>query len=101
VRQLKSKLEEARMKQNMLIARSKMADAQKSVSTSLSSTDSTSAFTKLEKMEQKVNAKEAEAQAFTEMAGETNSLNDEFEALEKNSAVDDELAKLKEELGMK
>lgn len=100
VRQLKSKLEEARMKQNMLIARSKMADAQKSVSTSLNSTDSTSAFTKLDKMEEKVNAKEAEAQAFAEMAGENNSLTDEFEALEKNAAVDDELAKLKAELGI-
>ncbi|PKM50532.1 MAG: phage shock protein A [Firmicutes bacterium HGW-Firmicutes-6] len=100
VRQLKAKLEEARMKQNMLIARSKMADAQKSVSTSLNSTDSTSAFTKLDKMEQKVNAKEAEAQAFTEMASESNSVADEFEALEKTAAVDDELAKLKAEMGI-
>ena len=100
VRQLKSKLEEARMKQNMLITRSKMADAQKSVSTSLNSTDSTSAFSKLDKMEQKVNAKEAEAQAFTEMASESNSVADEFEALEKTAAVDDELAKLKAEMGI-
>jgi phage shock protein A len=51
-------------------------------------------------MEQKVNAKEAEAQAFTEMAGENTSLEDEFEALEQTSAVDDELAKLKAELGI-
>lgn len=100
VSELKSKLEEARMKQNMLIARSKMADAQKGVSQSLSSTSSTSAFSKLDKMEEKVNAKEAEAQAFTEMAGENNSLENEFEAMEKNAAVDDELAKLKAELGM-
>ncbi|WKY48713.1 PspA/IM30 family protein [Eubacteriaceae bacterium ES3] len=100
VRELKSKLEEARMKQNMLIARSKMADAQKGVSQSLSSTDSSSAFSKLDKMEEKVNAKEAEAEAFSEMAGENNSLENEFEALEKDAAVDDELAKLKAELGM-
>ncbi|MDK2936621.1 MAG: phage shock protein [Eubacteriaceae bacterium] len=100
VSQLKSKLEEARMKQNMLIARSKMADAQKGVSQSLSSTSSTSAFSKLDKMEEKVNAKEAEAQAFSDMAGENSSLDNEFDALEKNAAVDDELAKLKAELGM-
>jgi phage shock protein A len=100
VRQLKAKLEEARMKQNMLIARSKMADAQKGISTSLNSTDSTSAFSKLEKMEQKVNAKEAEAQAFSEMAGESNSVADEFAALETENAVDDELAKLKAEMGI-
>jgi phage shock protein A len=100
VRQLKAKLEEARMKQNMLIARSKMADAQKGISTSLNSTDSTSAFSKLDKMEQKVNAKEAEAQAFSEMAGESNSVTDEFAALEKENAVDDELAKLKAEMGI-
>ncbi|KNZ41239.1 PspA/IM30 family protein [Acetobacterium bakii] len=100
VHQLKAKLEEARMKQNMLIARSKMADAQKGISTSLGGTDSASAFSKLDKMEQKVSAKEAEAQAFTEMAGENNSLTDEFEALEKDAAVNDELAKLKAELGI-
>ena len=100
VRQLKAKLEEARMKQNMLIARSKMADAQKGISTSLNSTDSTSAFSKLDKMEQKVNAKEAEAQAFSEMAGESNSVTDEFAALETENAVDDELAKLKTEMGI-
>ncbi|MBC3803211.1 PspA/IM30 family protein [Acetobacterium fimetarium] len=100
VRQLKAKLEEARMKQNMLIARSKMADAQKGISTSLNSTDSTSAFSKLDKMEQKVNAKEAEAQAFSEMAGESNSVTDEFAALETENAVDDELAKLKAEMGI-
>jgi phage shock protein A len=34
------------------------------------------------------------------MAGENNSLDNEFEALEQNAAVDDELAKLKAELGM-
>ena len=100
VRQLKSKLEEARMKQTMLIARSQMADAQKTISASLGSTDSKSAFSKLDKMEQKVNAKEAEAQAFTEMAGDDTSVADEFAALEKESAVDDELAKLKAEMGL-
>ena len=100
VRQLKSKLEEARMKQTMLIARSQMADAQKTISTSLGSTDSKSAFSKLDKMEQKVNAKEAEAQAFTEMAEGDTSVADEFAALEKESAVDDDLARLKAEMGL-
>ncbi len=100
VRQLKSKLEEARMKQTMLVARSQMADAQKTISSSLSSTDSKSAFSKLDKMEQKVNAKEAEAQAFTEMAEGDTSIADEFAALEKESAVDDDLARLKAEMGL-
>lgn len=95
---LKGKLEEARAKQNMLIARSKMADAQKTAASTLSGTDSTSAFSKLEKMEQKIESKEAEAQAFSEMSGDQTFVEDEFSKLETDSAVDAELARLMKEM---
>ncbi len=95
---LRSKLEEARAKQNMLIARSKMADAQKSVATTLSGTDSSSAFAKLDKMEQKIESKEAEAQAFSDMAGDTTFAKDEFKDLETNIAVDAEMERLLAEM---
>lgn len=95
---LRTKLEEARAKQNMLIARSKMADAQKSVATTLSGTDSTSAFAKLDKMEQKIESKEAEAQAFSDMSGDTTFAKDEFKELEQNNAVDAEMARLMAEM---
>lgn len=95
---LRSKLEEARTRQNMLIARAKMADAQKNVATSLSGTDTTSAFSKLEKMERKVESKESEAEAFAEMSGDTTFAKDEFKELETNNAVDEELARLMAEM---
>ena len=95
---LRSKLEEARTRQNMLIARAKMADAQKNVATSLSGTDTTSAFSKLEKMERKVEGKESEAEAFAEMSGDTTFAKDEFKELETNNAVDEELARLMAEM---
>lgn len=97
---LRSKLEEARAKQNMLIARSKMADAQKSVATTLSGTDSSSAFAKLDKMEQKIESKEAEAQAFSDMSGDTTFAKDEFKELEQNNAVDAEMARLMAEMNI-
>lgn len=95
---LKGKLEEARTRQNMLIARARMADAQKDVATSLSGTNSDSAFSKLDKMERKIEGQEAEAQAFAEMSGDTTFAKDEFKELAQESAVDAELARLMGEM---
>ncbi len=100
VQVMKSKLQEARSRQNLLIARSKMADAQKEIATTVSSTTTTSAFSKLDKMERKIEEKEAQAQAFTEIAGEELNDMDDFKALETNSAVDCELERLKAEMGL-
>jgi phage shock protein A len=100
VQVLRSKLDEARARQNLLIARSKMADAQKNIANSFSSTSSTSAFSKLDKMERKIEGKEAEAAAFSELAGDNmRSTMDEFKTLETNAAVDSELERLKQSLG--
>ncbi len=98
VETLKSKLEEARMRQNMLVARARMADAQKNIATTLSGTDSDSAFSKLDKMERKIEGQEAQAEAFSSMAGDTTFAKDEFKELAQNSAVDAELARLMGEL---
>ncbi len=100
VQVLRSKLDEARARQNLLIARARMADAQKGVATSLSGANSTSAFSKLDKMERKIEGKEAEAAAFSEMAGDSmqDTLN-EFKSMETKAAVDDELERLKQSLG--
>lgn len=95
---LKAKLDEARSRQNMLIARSKMADAQQSMAKTLGNMDSSSAFNKLDKMEQKIEGKEAQADAFSDLAGTSNQP-DPFAQLEKDSAVDAELARLMAEMG--
>jgi len=97
--QLKSKLDEARMRQNTLIARSQAAKAKKQVAQTFAGVGS-DAFSKFEKLEQKVEKTEAEADAFAQLAGENTSLEDEFKSLEVNSSADDDLAALKAQLGM-
>lgn len=95
---LKQKLEEARMKQSMLVARAQMAEAQKGVATTLSNTSSDSAFAKLDKMEQKIERAEAEAQAFSDISGDTTFVKDEFKELAKNSSVEAEMERLMREI---
>ena len=97
---LKSKLEEAKSRQAMLIARSQMAETQKNLAKSTGGFDSSSASEKFDRMEEKIMQKEAEAQAFAEIAGQNNETVDEFEKLEKETQVDSELARLKAEMGM-
>ncbi len=96
---LKIKLEEAKSRQSMLIARSKMADAQQSMAKTLGNMDSSSAFSKLDKMEEKIAGKEAQAEAFSDLAGVSNAP-DPFAQLETNTAVDAELERLKQEMGL-
>jgi phage shock protein A len=97
--QLKSKLDEARMRQNTLIARSQAAKAKKQVAQTFAGVGS-DAFSKFEKLEQKVEKTEAEADAFAQLAGENTSLEDEFKSLDVSSSTDDDLAALKAQLGV-
>jgi phage shock protein A len=97
---LKAKLEEAKSREAMLIARSRMADTQKNIAKSVGGFDSSSSSEKFDRMEEKIMRKEAEAQAFTEIAGQDASLADDFEVLENNSKIDSELERLKAEMGM-
>ena len=95
---LRQNLEEARQRQNMLIARAKMAEATENVATAMTNTDPNSALSKLDKMERKVAEKEARAEAFAEMSGEAVFAKDEFAELETNQAVDAELQRLMREM---
>ena len=94
------KLDEARARQNVLIARARMADAQTDVAQAISSTNVDSAFAKLDRMERKITEKEATAQAYTEVNGNATGTSDEFADLSHKAAVDDQLAALKSELGL-
>ncbi|MCM1133689.1 MAG: PspA/IM30 family protein [Ruminococcus flavefaciens] len=96
VETLKAKLEEAKSRQAMLIARSQMADTKKSLASSQGGFNSSSALEKFNRMEEKVIRKEAEADAFHEIAtgGTEPSLNDSFAEIEKNAKVEEELARL-------
>jgi phage shock protein A len=96
---LKEKLVEARTRQSMIIARDKVADARKAVSTAVGDLDSSGMFAKMDKMERKVAEKEAQADAAYDISGLEGSEEDPFEKLEDKKALDDELARLKKELG--
>lgn len=95
---LKAKLEEAKSRQAMLLARSQMADTQKSLAKSAGGFDGSSALEKFNRMEEKIERKEAEAAAFSEIAGTDNELNDTFEKIEADAKVDAELARLMAEM---
>ena len=96
---IKVKLSEAKMKESTLIARNESAKAQKTIAKQIGSFDASSSFAKFDKWEEKILKNEAEAQAFTELSGDSSaSLNDDFKKLEKSSQVDDELAKLRAKL---
>ncbi len=96
---LKQKLNEARMKESTLVARSQAAKAQKQIAKQVGSTDFGSSFSKFDKWEEKILKKEAEAEAYTELAGDNmDNVNDDFKLLEKNTQVDDDLARLREKL---
>ncbi len=97
--QLKGKLDEARMRQSTLIARSQAAKAKKAISQSFAGVGS-DAFSKFDQLERKVEKTEAEAEAFAQLANENTSLEDQFKALGSGAEVDDELAALKAQLGM-
>lgn len=92
---LKQKLEEARSKQAMIVARSQMANAKSQMAKTLGNMDSKSAFAK---MEQKIEQKEAEAEAFSEVSGIQESENDPFAQMDKENSVNDELEKLKQQM---
>jgi len=95
---LKKKLNEARARQTMLIARDKVAEARKEVISAVGDLDSSGAFVKMDKMEKKIAEKEAQADAAFDISGMDDEEDDEFEEMENEKAADDELARLKEEL---
>lgn len=95
---LEAKIEEARRKKNLLLARAKRAEALKSINQAMAGLSDTSAFSAFDRMAEKVATLEAEAQAAEELTGQT--LEDRFRQLEAEAEVKDEaLLALKAKLG--
>jgi len=95
---LKQKMDEARSRQSMLVARSQVADARQSVAKATGGLDSSGAFAKMDKMEQKIARKEAEADAHSEISGLDVAQDDPFAKLEQQSAAQSEMERLKKEM---
>ena len=95
---LKQKLEEARIKQAMLVERSQIADAKSQMAKTLGNMDSKSAFAKMDKMEQKIEQKESQADAFSQISGVEDAPNDPFAQMDQENSINAELEKLKQEM---
>lgn len=102
LRRLNSKIEEARRKKNLLIARQKRAQAQKTIQDTMSGLNDTSAFDAFDRMEEKITRMESEAEASAELAEDMSgdTLASKFADLEKDAGGEDALAALKAKMGM-
>lgn len=102
LQQLNNKIGEAKRKKDLLIARAKRAEAQKTIQSTMGGMNDNSAFDAFSRMTEKVEQSEAEAEASADLAGELagDDLESRFAALEVDSGADDALAALKAKMGM-
>ena len=102
LRMLNNKIEEAKRKKNVLIARKKRAEAQKAIQETMSGLRDQSAFETFDRMSQKIDQIEAEAEAQTELAEEYtgDTLAAQFQNLERTHSADEDLVALKRKMGM-
>lgn len=102
LKELSNKIEEAKRKKNLLIARAKRAEAQKSIHSTMASLNDTSVFDTFNRIGEKVDSLEYEADATVELdnLSQKDKLEAEFDKLnEEDSVVLDQLAALKEKMG--
>jgi phage shock protein A len=102
LRQLNAKIEEATRKKNLLIARQKRAEAQKTIQQTMSGMSDTSAFDAFDRMQGKIEQIEAEAEASAELAEHLagDDLASQFSALEQDHGADEALEALKARMGV-
>jgi len=102
LRMLNNKIEEAKRKKNVLIARKKRAEAQRAIQETMSGMNNVSAFETFDRMSAKIDEIEAQAEASTEIAeqytGDT--LAEKFGKLEQTAGADDDLLALKRKMGV-
>jgi phage shock protein A len=104
LRLLNNKIEEAKRKKNILIARKKRAEAQQQIANTMQGLGDTSAFDTFDRMAERIQLMEAEAEAGAELAGELSgdTLESKFLQLEQGGGhnEDDALSELKAKMGM-
>ncbi len=105
LRDLNDKIEEAKRKKNLLVARQRRAEAQKRISETMSSMSEKSAFEAFARMEERIETNERQLKASIEIEEEFtgDALARDFKQLEKGAAsgsVDVQLMALKQKMGM-
>jgi phage shock protein A len=99
---LNNKIEEAKRKKNVLVARKKRAEAQQAIQATMAGLQENSAFDTFNRMEEKINQMEAEADAQAEVAESYtgDALSQKFQELEQNRGADMDLESLKRKMGI-
>jgi phage shock protein A len=102
LRMLSNKIEEAKRKKNVLIARKKRAEAQKAIHETMAGVTNASAFETFDRMAGKIEQMEAEADAAVEIQEEYtgDQLAAKFNKLEQSTGSDMDLAELKSKMGL-
>jgi phage shock protein A len=102
LRQLNDKIEEAKRKKNILVARAKRAEAQQRIQETMSGMTDKSAFESFERMAEKIEAHERKALAAAELNEEVSGdrLVKQFEVLEYKGSSDQQLVELKQRMGL-
>lgn len=102
LRQLNDKIEEAKRKKNILVARAKRAEAQQRIQETMAGMSDKSAFESFDRMAEKIEATERKALAAAELQQEfqVDNLVDQFKALEYKGNSDQQLLELKAKMGM-
>jgi phage shock protein A len=102
LRALNNKIEEAKRKKALLIARKKRAEAQQAIQQTMSGLRSASAFETFDRMASKIDQMEAEAEAGAELAEEYSGdvLAHRFKELEVTRGAEEELLALKRKMGL-
>jgi phage shock protein A len=102
LRALNGKIEEAKRKKNLLIARKKRAEAQQAIQQTMSGLRNASAFETFDRMAAKIDQMEAEAEAGAELAEQYSGdvLAQKFSQLEVTAGSDQDLTALKRKMGL-
>ncbi len=105
LRDLNDKIEEAKRKKNLLVARQRRAQAQQRIAETMSSLSEKSAFEAFARMEERIETNERQIKAHAEIEEEFtgDTLQRDFKALEKGSvsvSVDAQLLAMKQKMGL-
>lgn len=102
LRSLNDKIEEAKRRKNILIARARRAEVQGRIQQTMSSMSDQSAFESFERMAERIEDMERQAVAATELAGELtgDNLSRQFQQLEYRGNAEQQLADLKQKMGL-
>ena len=102
LRTLNDKIEEAKRKKNILVARQRRAEAQKRIHETMSSISDKSAFETFERMSEAIADNERKALASAELSEELSgdTLQKQFQQLEYKADADTQLLALKQKMGL-